>query len=217
MIKTLCVTEELEHYIQLGHTHTGKGVFMELGCWLGSSTEAILKGLPATTPLHVFDSFIWTDALDWYHGPKAPVHIGRSFLHVTLANLRYDPRLRPYVVDLSQVFDWQQPIETLIMDAAKGIETYNGIITSFYPQLLEGGYVFDQDFRFGPACHFYQKLGYYFLRDYLKPVRIVGNGVGFSVIKTMNKDIVEQVKGQIYNNVPVRVMETVLKHFKEWL
>lgn len=217
MIKTLCTPEELAHYIQLGHTHTGRGAFVELGCWLGSSTQAILQGLRADVPLHVFDSFVWTDALDWYHGPGAPVHIGRSFLHVTLNNLGHDPRLRPYVVDLSQVFNWTFPIETLIMDAAKNIETYNGIITSFYPSLIEGGYLFDQDFRFGPACHFYQKLGYYFLRDYLKPVRVIGNGVGFNVVKIMNKDIVEQAKGQIYNNVPVSVMQEVLDYYKEWL
>lgn len=217
MLKTLCVPEELAHYIQLGATHKGVGEFVELGCWLGSSTQAILQGLRANIPLHVFDSFMWTDALDYYHGPGAPTHIGRSFLHVTLANLNYDSRLRPYVVDLSQVFSWQLPIETLIVDAAKSIEAYNGIITSFYPSLIEGGYLFDQDFRYGPACHFYQKLGYWFLKDYLKPIRIVGNGVGFNVTKTMSKDTIEQVKGQIYNNVLVSVMQEVLDYYKEWL
>src|SRR5690349_13420248 len=99
-IKTLCLPPELERYTQyLREEYTRKGTVVELGCWLGGSTEAILKGLRADDVVHVFDSFMWTKGLDWYADGQSPVAIGESFLHVTLANLSHDSRVRPYVWD----------------------------------------------------------------------------------------------------------------------
>lgn len=218
MIKTLCLKPELDRYTQYcREEYTRKGTIVELGPWLGSSTEAILKGLRGDDVVHIFDTFIWTRQLQWYAEDYKPVEIGDSFLHVTLANLSYDNRIKPYVVDLSKIFPWNEEIEFLILDAAKSHDAFVGIVRSFFTHLIEGAYLFDQDFSFCPPLHIYQKVVYYYLKDNLKPIDKHGYGVGFRVEKRIQQwQIGDCLKRMWFETTKEIILETV-NYFKDYL
>jgi hypothetical protein len=56
--------EERQYYVWIGQSFTGSGEAIELGSWLGCSTNYILDGLLASQQLqgrqlHVYDDFVW--------------------------------------------------------------------------------------------------------------------------------------------------------------
>lgn len=216
MIKSLCSTIELQRltdYCWRDYTH--KGCIIDLGPWLGGSTKALLNGLNSNDLVTIIDRFIWEE---WMSGfTEAPVPIDCSFLHVTLGNLDYDRRVTPYVWDLCKPLLWKCPIELLVIDAAKSIEAMSGLTRSFFPSLIEGACIFDQDFRHAVSVHIYQKVFYMYLKDYLIPFETCDSGVWFKVIKVIPEELIVNLWGRIWNETPISVVTQAIIYFKDYL
>ena len=171
----------LEDYAQ--NEYSGKGEIVELGCWLGSSTISLARGLKANSfvknknqRLHAYDLFIWfsvgMEKLVSGTSLEGKYQDGDSFLD------EYLQRIAPWrdlvevcPGDLTEI-GWQRGnIEFLFVDAMKSWELTNSIIKNFFPYLVEEfSLVVHQDF-----AHFYTAwihLVMYRLREYFSPVDI---------------------------------------------
>lgn len=88
-IPNMLVAEEKRYYAYLGQFYEGLGEVVEIGAWLGGSTEMLLRGLQpnphfTNRRMWVFDDFIWRSS--WMNGrlpgnvPEPANHA--SFRHV---------------------------------------------------------------------------------------------------------------------------------------
>ncbi|MGB5970943.1 MAG: glycosyltransferase [Spirulinaceae cyanobacterium] len=172
----------LEDYAQ--NEYSGKGEIVELGCWLGSSTISLARGLEANSfvknknqRIHAYDLFIWSSDANMSQSVigtslESKYQDGDSFLD------EYLQRIAPWrdlvevcPGDLTEI-GWQRGnIELLFVDAMKSWELTNSIIKNFFPYLVEEfSLVVHQDF-----AHFYTAwihLFMYRLREYFSPVDI---------------------------------------------
>jgi hypothetical protein len=171
--------------------YLGTGAIVDLGCWLGSTTIALAKGLAENpspqaraSTIHAFDRFVWEAWMGEtsccrgteIEGKFKP---GESFLdefHKRTAP--WSDRIQVYTGDLCQIGWGGAPIEFLLIDAMKSWELANGILRDFYPCLIPGkSYILHQDF-----AHFYEPwihLTHYRLRDYFRVVHIVPHSQSF--------------------------------------
>lgn len=188
-----------------------RGSVVELGPWLGSSTEALLIGNAST--IDAFDKFIWESWMNFFE-PNPPVAIGESFEQVFRGNIFNNPRVTVHSGDLSVGTPWQKDIDLLVIDAAKSVEAFMGIIRSFFPKM--NGLIFDQDFRHAPCVHMYQKVIYMELKDYLKPVEVCGSAVIFEATPVPCGLIVDLV-GQLWNQWTTDKISEALGYFENFL
>ena len=110
--------------------YLGTGAIVDLGCWLGSTTIALAKGLAAnsspqarSSTIHAFDQFVWEAWMgetsccrgSEIEGKFKP---GESFLdefHKRTAP--WSDRIQVYTGDLCQIGWGGAPIEFLLIDA----------------------------------------------------------------------------------------------------
>jgi len=76
--------EETKYYSYIGRFFSGEGLAVEVGPWLGRSTEYILRSLlgnPRFTgqKLHVFDDFIWRTWMERYYAKSDKPQEHQSF------------------------------------------------------------------------------------------------------------------------------------------
>jgi hypothetical protein len=159
--------------------YSGKGEIIDLGCWLGSATISVAKGLEKNLKvtvkdkrIHAYDIFIW-----------APSYMDRCVKGTSLEG-KYKPgdsfldefvhRISPwshsivvYPGDVVKIGWNQRPIEYLFVDAMKSWELTKSIFLNFYPHLIPmTSLVHYNDF-----AHFYTAwihLLIYKLRPYFK-------------------------------------------------
>ncbi len=156
----------------------GRGEIVDLGVWLGSTTVALARGLrknprPEATPykVHAYDRFVWEDWMAAFAGGPLNRRFrpGDSFLAAFEERTeRYRSRIRVYPGDLTKIGWIGRPIEFLLIDAMKSWDVAAAILRHFFPAILPGGYVVQQDF-----CHFWEAWVHpihYRLREYLVPV-----------------------------------------------
>lgn len=160
---SLAERQFLERYA--ADTYTGCGEIVDLGCWLGSLTIPLLRGLQANTrpevprqSVHAYDIFIWQQWMDpFQQNPliKGRYQAGDSFLPEFLRLVRpYDAQggLCIYAGDLCRMGWNGKAIELLVVDAMKSWELAGHVVRHFYPFLIPGkSVVFHQDFS-----HFYE-------------------------------------------------------------
>jgi hypothetical protein len=163
--------------------YSGQGALVELGCWLGSMSRELVRGLadnarcpPARARLRVFDLFRWTVIMeDFARG--TPV-AGRYQPGDDYQDL-YRERMAGLMarIDLSQAdlasHHWNGgPIEILLVDVMKTAQLTRQISNSFFPSLLPGrGLIAHQDYlHFGhPWIH----IGTFLLAASLEPYQVV--------------------------------------------
>lgn len=170
----------LEDYAQ--NTYSGQGEIVELGCWLGSSTISLAKGLEANSKgieksqrIHAYDLFIWSSAANMDQSVigtflEGKYKDGDSFLDEYLNRIiSWQNLIQVHSGDLTQLGWNQATIEFLFIDAMKSFELANSIKQNFFPALIPNCSVLvHQDF-----AHFYTSwihLMMYRLRDYLVPL-----------------------------------------------
>ncbi|MDY6782545.1 MAG: glycosyltransferase [Cyanobacteriota bacterium] len=170
----------LENYAQ--KEYTGRGEIVELGCWLGSSTISLARGLELNGSvnnkaehIHAYDLFIWFFDSNMEKSVigtslEGKYQDGDSFLDEYLRRIapwKHLVRVRPG--DLTQIGWDRSPIELLFVDAMKSWELTNSIFKNFFPYLVPGfSLVVHQDF-----AHFYASwihLMMYRFREYLVPI-----------------------------------------------
>ncbi len=140
--------------------YSGEGDVVDLGCWLGSTTITLARGLSennafvrAGRTVHAYDLFVWSD---WMNESLAGTGIsgrfaeGESFLaEFERRSARYSEHIEPHAGDLTKIRWNGGPIEFLLVDAMKNWDLTNAIIHDFYPYLIPGkSLVMHQDFAF---------------------------------------------------------------------
>lgn len=169
--------------------YSGSGEIVDLGCWLGSTTIALAKGL-AENPspearsrtVHAYDQFLWEQWMDDcvrgadIEGRYKPGESFQDEFHKRTAP--WADRIRVYGGDLCQIGWSGAPIEFLLIDAMKSWELANGILRDFYPCLIpDQSYILHQDF-----AHYYTSwihLIQYRLREFFRFVTAVPHSSSF--------------------------------------
>src|SRR5262249_37872901 len=135
----------------------GVGAVVDLGCWLGSTTISLARGLDRnprpnvrTSQVHAYDRFIWEEWMEErypFPGSKL-LHPGDSFLdEFQRRTSEVAKRIRVYPGDLLRA-EWNGgPIELLLVDAMKSWDLANAIVHVFFPKLIPGrSLILHQDF-----------------------------------------------------------------------
>lgn len=175
--------EYLCHYAS--HEYSGQGEIVDLGCWLGSSTVELAKGLQSnpypkasSRKVHAYDIFIWESWMDAcvvgspFEGKFKP---GDSFFQECVDLTQpWQRQINFHPGDLNKL-GWQGgAIEFLFIDAMKSWELANTIIHEFFSALIpEQSVIVHQDFT-----HYYTYWIYltmYRLREYFEPVYDIPN------------------------------------------
>ena len=151
-------------------TYAGKGEIVDLGCWLGSTTIPLVKGLlknPAfiasNRKVYAYDLFVW---FDWMNASTAGTRLagkyseGDSFVEEFR---RRTKQFAPYIEiregDLKKIGWTKAKIEFLLVDAMKNWDLANAIVRDFYPSLVPGeSIILHQDYAhfFTPWIHLLQ-------------------------------------------------------------
>ncbi|MGP8091121.1 MAG: methyltransferase domain-containing protein, partial [Syntrophobacteraceae bacterium] len=200
------MAERIFLYKYAAESYRGDGEIVDLGSWLGSLTIPLLQGLeendrvPVNQKIvHAYDMFVWQQWMEPFKEMlQGNYKNGESFLPEFLRII--DPWNKKKMVnvcagDLCRIGWCGKPIEMLVVDAMKSWELANYIIAEFYPHLIEGSYVFHQDF-----CHFYTywvHLIHYRLRDSFELVADLpeSGGVVFRVVRKFDPQLLLPVYG----------------------
>lgn len=176
-----------EHYAR--SIHSGDGEIVDLGCWLGSTTIPLAKGLHLNPSrrarrrsVHAFDTFIWERWMeDCVQGTEIQGRYRAQesfFEEFRRRTAPWSDRIRTHVGNLRNVRWGRNKIEFLLVDAMKSWELANSIVTTFYPHLTpQKSYVLHQDF-----AHWYTSwihLIQYRLRPYFRFVHAVPHSPSF--------------------------------------
>ena len=151
----LTTSAEREYYFDIAsQCFQGRGAVIDLGSWLGSTTASLARGLAAShlasarsCMIDTYDLFTWHSVYD----PHAPrgfwfAH-GESFLPLFRANVRpWLKQIRIHQGDLTKA-TWTGPVELILNDAAKSWDLAENIWRQFVAQLIEGGFLIEQDFK----------------------------------------------------------------------
>ncbi|HWO43705.1 MAG TPA: glycosyltransferase, partial [Candidatus Eisenbacteria bacterium] len=182
--------EEQSHFEWHARTvYSGVGEIADLGCWLGSTTISLARGL-SRNPLaaasekkvHAFDRFLWEDWMDAFVS-ETPLgrnyRPGESFLDEFQHRTRpWAERITVYMGDLCQLPWIGHEIEILLIDAMKSWDLANAIVSKFFPYLIpQQSYIFHQDFA---HCHTpWIHLIQYRFRRFFEPLHLVSRSTTF--------------------------------------
>lgn len=190
--------EEQRYFQHYAQTHyTGAGEIVDLGCWLGSTTIPLAKGL-ASNPngagrhIHAYDLFTWQKWMDpFLPGCSRKYGVCESFLDEFHRRTRaYADRIKVYPGDLQRIGWNGGPIEFLLVDVMKSWDLAASVVEHFFPKLTpEIGVLVHQDFK-----HYYTSwvhLIQYRLRDYFSFEYNVpaGASVAFRLRRPLDLDL----------------------------
>jgi hypothetical protein len=162
---------EQDYFARYGEKiYAGKGEIVDLGCWLGSTTIPLVKGLlknPAFTEserkVYAYDLFIW---FDWMNQSTAGTRLagkykeGDNFVEEFKARTKdFSRYIEIRAGDLKEIGWTGEKIEFLLIDAMKNWDLANAVVRDFYPSLAPGeSLILHQDFAhfFTPWIHLLQ-------------------------------------------------------------
>ncbi|HEX8734011.1 MAG TPA: hypothetical protein VF721_01725 [Pyrinomonadaceae bacterium] len=162
---------EQDYFARYGEkTYSGKGEIVDLGCWLGSTTIPLVKGLlknPAFTEsnrkVYAYDLFIW---FDWMNSSAAGTRLAGKYKEGDNFVEEFKERTKDFARhieiragDLKEIGWTGAEIEFLLVDAMKNWDLANAIVRDFYPSLVPGeSIILHQDFAhfFTPWIHLLQ-------------------------------------------------------------
>jgi predicted O-methyltransferase YrrM len=158
-IPTMLFQRELNYLKWLGTQVQGTGRVIDLGCFLGGSTSALLSGLDPSISIISYDSFeapesnypLLIKLLDQF-GLQAGSRFLDQFLECTLAwKDRIDIR-DGWIPDFTErdfarrIYPESEPIELLFCDIAKTWGVHLAVLHTFGPHLVPHSTVVQQDF-----------------------------------------------------------------------
>ncbi|MEM7623038.1 MAG: class I SAM-dependent methyltransferase, partial [Planctomycetota bacterium] len=187
-VPTMLHPRELNYLHWLASTLEHRGRVVELGCFLGGSTTALVEGMATRgthhPPVLAHDGFVLPDDPDyantWWMKPFR-LEPGQNFrkryeeLHASRLD-RIEVREGWIPSEITpgsdiETYPEQEPIELLFVDAAKTTGSHRVIADAFFPHLIEGGYLVQQDFMDALLpwlpIHMFQR------RDRFEPLDIV--------------------------------------------
>lgn len=187
-VPTMLVPRELNYLHWLGHRLPAGGRAVELGCFFGGSTAAIVEGMRASgrdyPPVLVYDGFIAPDSEEivnsWWmrsYGLKAGENFRARYeaLHASrLDRIAIREGWLPENIDRAgerRVYPEQAPIDLLFIDAAKSWGVHLTILRAFARHMKIGSVLVQQDFLDVPT--FWLPLHMWQLRDVFRPLDVV--------------------------------------------
>jgi predicted O-methyltransferase YrrM len=153
-----------------------RGKILDLGCFLGGSTYALASGLYANDQLdervgliHSFDLFLWDTAPHDFLKDKSGFKVGDSFLESFKETTRqYAESIQCFPGDFLQ-YPWSgEDIEILFIDISKHPTLNDFLVQQYFPSLLPGAVIIQQDFQF-PGC-FWLLITMEYFRDHIELV-----------------------------------------------
>lgn len=200
-IPRMVSSDEMDFFSESAARYFGKpGAIVDLGCWLGSTSIALVRGLVGhdaeaesrNEKVFGFDMFKWESWMP----PQIPYCVyepGESFLPEArrVVGEYGGGRVELIQADL-ELYEWSGgPIKILLVDAMKNEELAIQISRSFFPSLIPGSLLIHQDFK-----HYYTSWIHvlqYQLRDYFRFYRSVRWGtVAFQVAKPIPREAVDR-------------------------
>lgn len=151
--------DELAALHWAARTRDAEGTIVDAGCFLGGSTLSLALGARQSgrsTKVHSFDLFQVGDKRERiYFEPSFPFAIGASTIEAFRANIA--PVGDIVVVhqgDINQLSGWSEDVSVLFIDITKSWETNDTVVSNFFPRLVPGSLVIQQDLvHFGhPWC-----------------------------------------------------------------
>lgn len=163
-------TEQEYFHKYARENYSGGGEVVDLGCWLGSTTIPLAKGLSQNPvflknpkKIYAYDLFIW---FDWMNSSVAGTNLtdrykeGDNFVdEFKRRTEKYESYIEICEGDLAKTGWNGKQIEFLLVDAMKNWELTNAIIRDFYPSLIpDKSLILHQDFGhyFTPWIHLLQ-------------------------------------------------------------
>lgn len=187
-VPTMLVERELNYLYWLAGQMPEGGRAVELGCFLGGSTAALVEGMRVTgkrfAPMPVYDAFLAPDSeaitSSWWMKPFG-LRAGENFraryeqVHASrMDRIVVREGWIPEGVDRAgeaKLYPEQGPIDLLFVDAAKSWRVHETILRTFVRHVKVGGVVVQQDFMDVQTpwlpMHMWQ------LRDVLRPLDAV--------------------------------------------
>ncbi len=207
-VPTMLVPRELNYLHWLGHRLPAGGRAVELGCFLGGSTAAIVEGMRSSgrdyPPVLVYDGFIAPDSEEivnsWWmrsYGLKAGENFRARYeaLHASrLDRIAIREGWLPENIDRAgerRVYPEQAPIDLLFVDAAKSWGVHLTILRAFARHMKIGSVLVQQDFLDSQTC--WLPLHMWQLRDVFRPLDVIRNActVAFECIADPSKRVDE--------------------------
>ena len=150
--------------------YSGKGEIVDLGCWLGSTTIPLVKGLlknPAfaasNRKVYAYDLFLW---FDWMNSSAVGTNLARKYSEGDNFVAEFKRRTKEFARhieiregDLKEIGWTGEKIEFLLVDAMKNWDLANAIVRDFYSSLVpRESLVLHQDYAhfFTPWIHLLQ-------------------------------------------------------------
>lgn len=157
-------------------SYSGAGSIVELGCWMGGSTAALVTGLrengrvaDESKIVHTYDYFLWHPTFERYDLGFTR-QVGESFqdeVERQLAPWRSSVAL--HAGDIAQAGWTGDPIEILFVDVMKDATSTTAAALTFFPHLIPNrSYLIHQDFKHHHS--FWLHLQMFRLRTYFVPV-----------------------------------------------
>ena len=192
-------SDEMAFFSESAARYVGQqGAIVDLGCWLGSTSVALARGLlthdspndKRDEKVFGYDRFRWEG---WMPAdiPHCLYEAGESFLPEArrVVSDYGGGRVELVPADLG-LYEWSGgPIKILLVDAMKDEKLAIQIPRTFFPSLLPGSLLIHQDFK-----HYYTSwihVLHYQLRQYFRFYRSVRWGtVAFEVLAPIPQDAV---------------------------
>gem|GEM_PF-4475847 len=220
-------------YFNAGQQYQFKGSIVDAGCFIGGTTMSLVQGLlqnPSLDEDHsnvsklvrVYDLFQIDDDYILEHlkrnYPKHDFSDQSSFLGVFEENMHeYREMLdvRPGDV-IAAGYQDGEPIEILGVDLCKALPVTDFVVREFFPRLIQGALVIQQDYIHQYHPHIHLSMG--LLNDYFELDAEVkwGGSVSYTLKSEISHELITDRFGNDsnwYNNVPRN--ESILRNLAE--
>lgn len=184
--------------------YTGEGEIIDLGCWFGSTTTPLLRGLlknkkfkKSKRKVYAYDLFIWEDWMaEFTKNTKFENKYkqGDNFIEAFREATRlFGKHIEVRAGDITKTFWGKKPIEFLLIDAMKSWELANSIQQNFYSSLIPGkSIIVHQDYS-----HYYTywiHLLQFRFREYFELVEDIeqSGSTVFRLQKTIPNSLLQQ-------------------------
>lgn len=162
---------------------------VELGCWLGASTQEILDVCHESAQMWTHDKFIWEE---YMNGRGIELKAGASFGHLFKV---MDHRLGVMDVDIRNKKEWPSGLDFIYADALKDWFTTANVFKTLLPNLRKGGIIMDQDFFYSSIFSVHSLMHFYAHSSQLRLIDMMGHTAVFEMT-------VDRFR---YNELPIRV------------